>query len=176
MGPPIRSPAPRRKSGVGAITSPRRGFHNSLLLALGLTNVTTGGNVDTGVIANLATFNTTTGIVNTPIPHVKIASITDGTSNTIMLGEDTARPVGYNHARQIYNQHGGPVDGVLNPTDYGGGAWADPYTFAHLCGSTADGIRCNGGLCMINCSSNNESTPFIPAGLTWGSPMARCTF
>ncbi len=147
---------------------PTCGFHNSLLLALGLTNVTTGGNVDTGVIANLATFNTTTGIVNTPIPHVRIASITDGTSNTIMLGEDAGRPVGYNHARQIYNQYGSPVDGVLNPTNYGGGAWADPYTYAHLCGSTADGIRCNGGLCMINCSSNNELYSFHPGGVNVG--------
>jgi len=60
------------------------------------------------------------------------------------------------------------VDGVLNPTDYGGGAWADPYTFAHLCGSTADGIRCLGGICMINCSSNNELYSFHPGGVNVG--------
>ncbi len=145
---------------------PTCGFHGSLLQNLGFppAYVTAFGN-DSGVLANLATFNSTTGLVNTPIPHVRIASVTDGTSNTIMIGEDAGRPVGYNHARQIYTQHGGPVDGVLNPTDYGGGAWADPYTYAHLCGSTADGIRCQGGICMINCSSNNELYSFHPGGV-----------
>ena len=51
------------------------------------------------------------------------------------------------------------------PTDYGGGAWADPYSYAHLCGSTADGIRCQGGICLINCSSNNELYSFHPGGV-----------
>ena len=159
---------------------PTCGFHGSLLAALGYPSayVTAYGLSaydiahrlpnDSGVIANLATFNSTTGLVNTPIPHVRMASITDGTSNTVMIGEDAARPVGYNHARQIYTQWGGPVDGVLNPTDYGGGAWADPYTFTHLCGSTADGIRCLGGICMINCSSNNELYSFHPGGVNVG--------
>ncbi len=50
-----------------------------------------------------------------------------------------------------------------NPTDYGGGAWADPYSYAHLCGSTADGIRCQGGICTINCGSN-ELYSFHPGG------------
>ena len=106
---------------------PTCGFHGSLLAALGYpaAYVTAYGN-DSGAIANLASFSTTTGLVNTPIPHVRIKSITDGTSNTVMLGEDSARPVGYNHARQIYVQHGSPVDGVLNPTDYGGGAGPIP--------------------------------------------------
>jgi prepilin-type processing-associated H-X9-DG protein len=94
-----------------------------------------------------------------------MANITDGSSNTIMLGEDAGRPVGYNHNHQIYSQYGYPVDGVLNPTNYGGGAWADPYSFAHLCGSTPDGIRCMGGICMINCSSNNELYSFHPGGV-----------
>ena len=30
-----------------------------------------------------------------------------------------------------------------NPTDYGVGAWADSYSYAHLCGSTAESrLRC----------------------------------
>ncbi len=148
---------------------PTCGFHNILLTTLGFGNQGTSGNVDTGVIANLASFNTTTGLVNTPLQHVRIASITDGTSNTVLLGEDAGRPVGYNHARQIYSQYGSPVDGVLNPTNYGGGAWADPYTFAHLCGATADGIRCNPvGTCLINCTSNNELYSFHPGGVNVG--------
>ena len=100
--------------------------------------------------------------MNTPIARVRIASITDGTSNTVMIAEGAARPVGYNHARQIYNQNG-PVDGVFNPVNGGGGAWADPFSYAHLDGSSADGIRGN-GICLLNCTSNNEIYAFYPGG------------
>jgi prepilin-type N-terminal cleavage/methylation domain-containing protein/prepilin-type processing-associated H-X9-DG protein len=165
------SPLPNPPTQIWGRTDyfPTCGFHGSLLQLLGFpaAYVTAQGG-DSGVIANSATFNSTTGLVNTPIPHIRIASVTDGTSNTILLGEDAGRPVGYNHARQIYNQHGGPVDGVLNPVDYGGGAWADPYSYAHLCGATADGIRCHGGICLINCSSNNELYSFHPGGVNVG--------
>jgi hypothetical protein len=117
------------------------GFHTSLLEKLGYSQAATMQltNTDSGVICDLSTVNATTALVNIPIPHVRIASITDGTSNTVMIGEDAARPVGYNHSRQIYVQYGAPVDGVINPTN--GGAWADPFTYAHLDGSSADGIR-----------------------------------
>jgi prepilin-type N-terminal cleavage/methylation domain-containing protein/prepilin-type processing-associated H-X9-DG protein len=145
------------------------GFHGSLLQKLGFPNTsTTGGyanpdsNLDTGTICDISTSNATTGIVNTPISRVRIASITDGTSNTVMIAEGAARPVGYNHARTIYNQ-GGPVDGVINPTNGGGGAWADPFSYAHLDGSSSDGIRGN-GICLINCTTNNEIYGFHPGG------------
>ena len=81
----------------------------------------------------------------------------------MMIGEDAGRPVGYNHARQIYVQNGGPVDGVINPVGGGGGAWADPFSYAHLDGSSADGIRGN-GICLVNCTSNNEIYAFHPGG------------
>ncbi len=140
------------------------GFHKSLLLNLGYSTAAAVAltNTDSGVICDLSTTNAN-GIVNTPIPHVRIASITDGTSNTVMIGEDAGRPVGYNHSRQVYSQYGAPVDGVINPTSGGGGAWADPFTFAHLDGSTADGIR-GDGVCLINCTSNNEIYSFHPGG------------
>jgi prepilin-type N-terminal cleavage/methylation domain-containing protein/prepilin-type processing-associated H-X9-DG protein len=164
-----QNPIPAPPSEIWGRTDyfPTCGFHTSLLLSLGYSSAAANALTaqDSGVIANLSTSNATTGLVNTPIPHVRIASITDGTSNAIMIGEDAGRPVGYNHARSIFNQNGGPVDGVINPVNYGGGAWADPYSYAHLCGATADGIRCTGGICMINCSSNNELYSFHPGGV-----------
>ena len=81
----------------------------------------------------------------------------------MMVGEDAGRPVGYNHARQIYVQNGGPVDGAINPVGGGGGAWADPFSYAHLDGASADGIRGN-GICLVNCTSNNEIYAFHPGG------------
>ncbi len=140
------------------------GFHGSLLTALGFPAAyVTSFQGDSGTICDISTSNPITGLVNTPIAHVRIASITDGTSNTAMIAEGAGRPVGYNHARQIYFQFGFPVDGVLNPVSGGGGAWADPFSYAHLCGSTADGIRCD-GICLINCTSNNEIYSFHPGG------------
>jgi hypothetical protein len=41
----------------------------------------------------------------------------------------------------------------------------DPYSYTHLCGSTADGIRCQGGICLINCSNNNELYSFHSGGV-----------
>ncbi len=118
---------------------------------------------DSGTICDISTSNPTTGLVSTPIAHVRIASITDGTSNTLMIAEGAGRPVGYNHARTIYIQNGGPVDGVINPVSGGGGAWADPFSFAHLDGSSSNGIR-GAGICLINCTSNNEIYAFHPGG------------
>jgi prepilin-type N-terminal cleavage/methylation domain-containing protein/prepilin-type processing-associated H-X9-DG protein len=140
------------------------GFHGSLLQKLGFPAAyvaAQGG--DSGVICDVSTSNPTTGLVITPISHIKIANITDGTSNTVMVAEGAGRPVGYNHARTIYYQYGLPVDGVLNPVNGGGGAWADPFSYAHLDGASADGIRGN-GICLINCTSNNEIYSFHSGG------------
>ncbi len=141
------------------------GFHTSLLTNLGFPAATVAAlsNMDSGVICDISTGNPTTGLVNTPIAHVRIASITDGTSNTVMVAEGAGRPVGYNHSHSIYTQNGSPVDGVINPVNGGGGAWADPFTYAHLDGASSDGIRGN-GICLINCTSNNEIYSFHPGG------------
>ncbi len=140
------------------------GFHSSLLAKLGFpaSYIAAETNTDSGVICDISTFSPVTGLVNTPISHVRIASITDGTSNTVMVAEGAGRPVGYNHAHTIYNQNG-PVDGAINPVNGGGGAWADPFSYAHLDGSSSDGIRGN-GICLINCTSNNEIYSFHPGG------------
>ena len=166
-GNPVPSPPTQIWGRTDYFATP--GFHAGLLQRLGFPNTsTTGGyanplsNADSGVICDISTGNPTTGLVNTPIAHVRIASITDGTSNTVMIAEGDARPIGYNHARTIYFQNG-PVDGVINPVNGGGGAWADPFSYAHLNGATADGIR-GRGTCLINCTTNNEIYSFHPGG------------
>jgi prepilin-type N-terminal cleavage/methylation domain-containing protein/prepilin-type processing-associated H-X9-DG protein len=103
--------------------------------------------------------------------YVRVSMITDGTSNTMMVSEDSARPVGYNGKRQIFNDYQDPngifepVDGVIQPIHGGGGAWADVFSYAHLCGAQGkeNGHRC--GLCMINCTSDNELYSFHPGGV-----------
>ena len=95
-----------------------------------------------------------------------MASITDGTSNTMMVSECGSKPIGYNGFRQIYlsEVNGLPVDGVIEPVSSGGGAWADNFTYSSLAGAQGrqNGIR--GGTCMVNCTSNNEIYSFHPGG------------
>jgi prepilin-type N-terminal cleavage/methylation domain-containing protein/prepilin-type processing-associated H-X9-DG protein len=162
-GAPVANPPTQIWGRTDYFATP--GFHTSLLVALGYSQAAANAitSSDSGTICDISTSNPTTGLVSTPIARVRIASITDGTSNTLMIAEGAGRPVGYNHSRGIYNQNGGPVDGVINPVSGGGGAWADPFSYAHLDGSSSDGIRGN-GICLINCTSNNEIYAFHPGG------------
>ena len=79
----------------------------------------------------------------------------------------SGRPVGYNHFRQIYKDpnNGTTVDGVLYPAQGGGGAWADPFSYAHLAGSSPSGWRgVKYGTCLVNCTSDNEIYSFHAGG------------
>jgi prepilin-type processing-associated H-X9-DG protein len=97
---------------------------------------------------------------------IRLASILDGTSNTLIVSECGSKPIGYNGFRQIYKSevNGLPVDGVIEPVSSGGGAWADQFTYSIIAGAQGrqNGIR--GGTCMINCTSNNEIYSFHPGG------------
>ncbi len=97
---------------------------------------------------------------------IRLASVTDGTSNTLIVSECGSKPIGYNGFRQMYKSevNGLPVDGIIEPVSSGGGAWADQFTYSIIAGAQGkqNGIR--GGTCMINCTSNNEIYSFHPGG------------
>jgi prepilin-type N-terminal cleavage/methylation domain-containing protein/prepilin-type processing-associated H-X9-DG protein len=103
--------------------------------------------------------------------YVRIAAITDGTSNTMMASEDSGRPVGYNGKRQIFNfplNYSGPmvpVDGVIQGVGGGGGAWADVFSYAHLDGAQGKDNGLRGGPCVVNCTNDNELYSFHPGGV-----------
>ncbi len=137
---------------------PIPGLHNTALLAAGMSPsyiALVGEGKDSGVITDVLI----TG-------KIKMASITDGTSNTMIVSECGSKPIGYNGFRQIYFSEvdGLPVDGVIEPVSSAGGAWADNFTYSSLAGAQGrqNGIR--GGLCMVNCTSNNEIYSFHPGG------------
>jgi prepilin-type N-terminal cleavage/methylation domain-containing protein/prepilin-type processing-associated H-X9-DG protein len=137
---------------------PIPGLHNTALQAAGFPAsyiAAVGEGKDSGTI----TGHELTG-------KIKFASITDGTSNTLMVSECGAKPIGYNGFRQIYMSEvdGLPVDGSIEPVSSGGGAWADNFTYSSLAGAQGrqNGIR--GGTCMVNCTSNNEIYSFHTGG------------
>ena len=131
------------------------GLHATPMLAAGMP----------AAYATAASSGDTGTLVDGSSPGARsIAALTDGTSNTMMIAEDNARPVGYNGKRQIYSYGGTPVDGVLNGAPGGGGAWADCYTYAHLDGAPGRQTGARGGTCMVNCTSDNEIYGFHPGG------------
>ena len=137
---------------------PIPGLHNTALLAAGMSPgyiTAVGEGRDSGTLTDPLI----TG-------KIRMASITDGTSNTMMVSECGSKPIGYNGFRQIYLSEvdGLPVDGVIEPVSSGGGAWADNFTYSSLAGAQGrqNGIR--GGTCMVNCTSNNEIYAFHPGG------------
>jgi prepilin-type N-terminal cleavage/methylation domain-containing protein len=86
-------------------------------------------------------------IIGSFSPQMGIADITDGTSNTFLVGELAGRPDVYNARRQVIAQG-------INP----GAGWGDAFNGEHWPnGTSADGMPVNGnvpvGTCLINCSN-----------------------
>jgi prepilin-type N-terminal cleavage/methylation domain-containing protein/prepilin-type processing-associated H-X9-DG protein len=137
---------------------PIPGLHNSCLQAAGMSQTyinAVGDNTDSGTITNPQITGT-----------IRIASITDGTSNTMIAAECCGRPAGYNGFRQIYfyTPDNLLVDGVIEPVTAGGGAWADQFTYARLAGAQGRQSGLRGGTCMVNCTSDDEIFSFHPSG------------
>jgi prepilin-type N-terminal cleavage/methylation domain-containing protein/prepilin-type processing-associated H-X9-DG protein len=87
-------------------------------------------------------------------PYLSVTDITDGTSNTIMVGELAGRPDFYNAAHTTTGPAGANV----------GAGWADAFNGEHWPNGTSFdgnfvGSNIPGGTCLINCS-NAESRGF----------------
>ncbi|SIO66236.1 prepilin-type N-terminal cleavage/methylation domain-containing protein/prepilin-type processing-associated H-X9-DG domain-containing protein [Singulisphaera sp. GP187] len=146
---------------------PIPGISQVPLIAAGMNPayITTVGNPSTITAATPAI---NSGTIADPLiaGKIRIASILDGTSNTLIVSESGSKPIGYNGKRQMYKSevNGLLVDGIIEPVTSGGGAWADQFTYSVIAGAQGrqNGIR--GGTCMINCTSNNEIYSFHPGG------------
>ncbi|MBM3994415.1 MAG: DUF1559 domain-containing protein [Planctomycetes bacterium] len=81
----------------------------------------------------------------------RMADVTDGLSNTILIAEDAGRPQLWRAGVQVA---GSTVSGA---------AWADRDAEYTLHGFTANGTS-NPGPCAVNCSNNNEIYSFHTGG------------
>ncbi len=82
----------------------------------------------------------------------RFANITDGLSNTLVIGECAGRP-------GQYRTRGKKLSGMQSD-----GGWADRNNEYILHGFTADG-NTNPGSCPMNCTNNNELYSFHPGGV-----------
>jgi len=86
--------------------------------------------------------------------RARLAEITDGTSNTIMVGEDAGRHQVYAKGKKLVVPNAiGAVGWTLNA------AYGDVNTAIEIRGFSPDGQTADGGCCILNCS-NGRSTPF----------------
>jgi len=135
---------------------PIPGIHRELVALAGLSTRYAGVNMESS------------GAITDPLNtgKIRIPSITDGTSNTMIVAESNGKPVGYNRKRTIYlsEVNGLPVDGSIEPVSSGGGAWADIFTYSALAGARNDDSGIRLGPCMVNCTNNNEIYSFHTGG------------
>jgi prepilin-type N-terminal cleavage/methylation domain-containing protein/prepilin-type processing-associated H-X9-DG protein len=130
---------------------------------------------DAGMSADIPGISINAGgsiLCQPPDGPVRLTTIPDGTSNTIMLVEDAARPTWYgsNGPASVPTYTGSP-----GTTPQGGGAWADPLNYIATNGGdpSGSGIAAGGGFlgipaapwtCANGCTNDSEIFAFHAGG------------
>jgi prepilin-type N-terminal cleavage/methylation domain-containing protein/prepilin-type processing-associated H-X9-DG protein len=83
---------------------------------------------------------------------IRIAQVTDGCSNTIMIGEDAGRPSLWQLGK------------AQSASTKDGWGWADPDCGFSVSGATLDGSKIDGP-CVINCTNDSEFYSFHTGGV-----------
>ncbi len=90
--------------------------------------------------------------------RVRVANITDGTSNTIMVAEDAGRHQVYAKGMRVSPNTPGSAGWTLNA------AFFDYNTAILVRGFSADGLIRDGGCCAINCNNVSQIYSFHSGG------------
>src|SRR5262249_6939416 len=85
---------------------------------------------------------------------LKITDMADGTSNTLLFGEDAGRHQVYAKRVPVTPNTPGKAGWTLNA------AWADYNTYIRVHGFSSDGLVIDGGCCVVNCSNLNQFYSF----------------
>ncbi len=120
-----------------------------------------------------AGFNGAMGVFASTPPYGgnRLTDVSDGTSNSLLIGECAGRQTNYVL---------GVVQSNSTPPKYGGSAgtppgwyrsaWADYDTVLVISGFSANGTTIDGGNCTINCNNNSQLYSFHTNGVN----VARC--
>jgi prepilin-type processing-associated H-X9-DG protein len=143
---------------------------------------------DAGMSADIVGININAGasiICQPPDGPVRMTDIADGSSNTLLIVEDSGRPGWYSN-RGLVTQAGSYTAGSNGPAPQGGGAWADPLNYIATNGSDpgGSGIAAGGGFlgippapwsCANGCSNDSEIFAFHTGGsnVTFGDGSVR---
>jgi len=95
------------------------------------------------------------------IGKARFADITDGTSNTIAIGEDAGRHQIYGRGKML------TPNAPANPEPAGwslNAAYADYNTAIEVVGFSPDGLTAGGGTCIVNCNNRNQFYAFHTGG------------
>lgn len=92
-------------------------------------------------------------ILQVNFTQCRMANITDGTTSTIVIGEDAGRPVWYIRGKLA-------PPGLIPP----GAGWADDQQDFFLHGAQEDALGSSPGPCAINCHNDGEIYSFHPGG------------
>jgi prepilin-type N-terminal cleavage/methylation domain-containing protein/prepilin-type processing-associated H-X9-DG protein len=90
---------------------------------------------------------------------LRIADMTDGTSNTILFGEDAGRHQMYARGKPVTPNAPGQIGWLLNA------AWADYNVAIRVHGYSSDGLQQDGGCCVVNCNNANQFYGFHSGGV-----------
>jgi prepilin-type N-terminal cleavage/methylation domain-containing protein/prepilin-type processing-associated H-X9-DG protein len=135
-----------------------RGYHNNFRNACAPTSpvngpAPTGVHSDDGGVMGLRPY-VTSGVMRS----TKITDVQDGTSNTIMIGEDAGRHQIYTKGGAVSPNGPGQAGWTLNA------AWADYNTAILVRGFDGTGTVQDGGCCVVNCNNVSQFFSFHTGG------------
>jgi hypothetical protein len=144
------------------------GFPNAGSMFLGYTDYGIVRGIRSNLVPSCLPAGTTTGdtgfMGQKPSPGIgrpsgnKLTSITDGTSNTIIVAEDAGKQQVYARGIPVTPNGPGQVGWTLNA------AWADYNTTIRVRGYDSTGTVRDGGCCVVNCNNVEQIYSFHTGG------------
>jgi prepilin-type N-terminal cleavage/methylation domain-containing protein/prepilin-type processing-associated H-X9-DG protein len=136
--------------------APIRGLHSNFTSACAPASPADAGSVGVGVLGVKGTMGPSgTGMIS---GKTKLTDVTDGTSNTFMVGEDAGRHQIWAAGIPIMPNGPGQVGWTLNA------AWADYNIDIEVRGFSNNGQVVDGGCCVVNCNNVNQIYGFHSDG------------